>query len=45
MTSDQIDMVIRDYLALGPEGRRTDPRASGATATCADHVGRGDPAG
>ncbi|SFQ95736.1 Ppx/GppA phosphatase family protein [Poseidonocella sedimentorum] len=26
MTSDQIDKVIRDYLALGPEGRRRDPR-------------------
>ena len=26
MTSDQIDMVIREYLSLGPEGRRTDPR-------------------
>ena len=26
MTSDQIDAVIRDYLALGPEGRRRDPR-------------------
>jgi exopolyphosphatase/guanosine-5'-triphosphate,3'-diphosphate pyrophosphatase len=26
MTSDQIDTVIRDYLSLGPEGRRTDPR-------------------
>ena len=26
MSSDQIDGVIRDYLALGPEGRRTDPR-------------------
>lgn len=26
MTSDQIDAVIRDYLALGPVGRRTDPR-------------------
>ncbi|WP_112309934.1 Ppx/GppA phosphatase family protein [Pseudogemmobacter bohemicus] len=26
MTSTQIDGVIRDYLALGPEGRRTDPR-------------------
>ena len=26
MTSDQIDAVIRDYLSLGPEGRRTDPR-------------------
>lgn len=26
MTSDQIDTVIRDYLALGPEGRRVDPR-------------------
>ncbi|MDJ0631195.1 MAG: Ppx/GppA phosphatase family protein [Rhodobacter sp.] len=26
MTSDQIDTVIREYLALGPEGRRTDPR-------------------
>ena len=26
MTSDQIDAVIRDYLALGPEGRRDDPR-------------------
>ena len=26
MTSAQIDKVIRDYLALGPEGRRTDPR-------------------
>lgn len=26
MTSDQIDTVIRSYLALGPDGRRTDPR-------------------
>lgn len=26
MSSDQIDLVIREYLALGPEGRRTDPR-------------------
>jgi len=26
MTSDQIDLVIRDYLTLGPEGRRSDPR-------------------
>ena len=26
MTSDQIDFVIRDYLSLGPDGRRTDPR-------------------
>ncbi|MDA8585241.1 Ppx/GppA family phosphatase [Rhodobacteraceae bacterium] len=26
MTSDQIDKVIRDYLDLGPEGRRADPR-------------------
>ena len=26
MTSAQIDVVIRDYLQLGPEGRRTDPR-------------------
>ncbi len=26
MTSEQIDAVIRDYLVLGPEGRRTDPR-------------------
>ncbi|AWD20463.1 Ppx/GppA phosphatase family protein [Pseudogemmobacter blasticus] len=26
MTSTQIDTVIRDYLQLGPEGRRTDPR-------------------
>jgi exopolyphosphatase/guanosine-5'-triphosphate,3'-diphosphate pyrophosphatase len=26
MTSDQIDRVIRDYLQLGPEGRRGDPR-------------------
>ncbi|MEJ6398788.1 Ppx/GppA phosphatase family protein [Yoonia sp. 208BN28-4] len=26
MTSDQIDTVIRDYLALGPGGRRADPR-------------------
>ncbi|MEL7299568.1 MAG: Ppx/GppA phosphatase family protein [Pseudomonadota bacterium] len=26
MTSDEIDAVIRDYLSLGPEGRRTDPR-------------------
>lgn len=26
MTSDQIDIVIRDYLSLGPEGRRNDPR-------------------
>ncbi|SLN10701.1 Guanosine-5'-triphosphate,3'-diphosphate pyrophosphatase [Pseudoruegeria aquimaris] len=26
MTSDQIDAVIRDYLSLGPHGRRADPR-------------------
>ncbi|MCJ8139602.1 Ppx/GppA phosphatase family protein [Falsirhodobacter halotolerans] len=26
MTSDQIDVVIREYLALGPEGRRIDPQ-------------------
>jgi exopolyphosphatase/guanosine-5'-triphosphate,3'-diphosphate pyrophosphatase len=26
MTSDQIDRVINEYLALGPEGRRRDPR-------------------
>lgn len=26
MTTDQIDRVIRSYLALGPEGRRSDPR-------------------
>ncbi|MFN3973455.1 MAG: Ppx/GppA phosphatase family protein [Gemmobacter sp.] len=26
MSSTQIDTVIRDYLSLGPEGRRTDPR-------------------
>jgi exopolyphosphatase/guanosine-5'-triphosphate,3'-diphosphate pyrophosphatase len=26
MTSDEIDTVIRSYLALGPEGRRRDPR-------------------
>jgi len=26
MTSDQIDTVIRDYLSLGPDGRRADPR-------------------
>ncbi|WP_300054993.1 Ppx/GppA phosphatase family protein [uncultured Roseobacter sp.] len=26
MTSDQIDRVIRSYLALGPAGRRADPR-------------------
>ncbi len=26
MTSDQIDKVIRDYLEMGPEGRRADPR-------------------
>ena len=26
MTSDQIDLVIRDYLRLGPLGRRRDPR-------------------
>ncbi len=26
MTSDQIDKVIRGYLAAGPEGRRKDPR-------------------
>ncbi|UWQ16884.1 Ppx/GppA phosphatase family protein [Jannaschia sp. M317] len=26
MTTDQIDRVIRGYLALGPEGRRNDPR-------------------
>lgn len=26
MSSDQIDRVIHEYLTLGPEGRRTDPR-------------------
>ncbi len=26
MTSGQVDKVIHSYLALGPEGRRTDPR-------------------
>lgn len=26
MTSDEIDAVIRDYLSLGPDGRRADPR-------------------
>ena len=26
MTSDQIDAVIRNYLSLGPKGRRSDPR-------------------
>ncbi|MGA9436446.1 MAG: Ppx/GppA family phosphatase, partial [Roseobacter sp.] len=26
MTTEQIDRVIRSYLALGPEGRRADPR-------------------
>ncbi len=26
MTSDEIDAVIRGYLALGPDGRRRDPR-------------------
>ncbi|MGO4914721.1 Ppx/GppA phosphatase family protein [Pseudogemmobacter sp. W21_MBD1_M6] len=26
MTSDEIDLVIREYLNLGPEGRRADPR-------------------
>ena len=26
MTSDQIDAVIREYLAMGPAGRRRDPR-------------------
>ncbi len=26
MTSGQIDAVVREYLALGPEGRRNDPR-------------------
>jgi exopolyphosphatase/guanosine-5'-triphosphate,3'-diphosphate pyrophosphatase len=26
MTSEQIDTVIRDYLTLGPTGRRKDPR-------------------
>ncbi|WP_420863368.1 Ppx/GppA phosphatase family protein [Algirhabdus cladophorae] len=26
LTSDQIEAVIRDYLSLGPEGRRSDPR-------------------
>ncbi|SFI81484.1 Ppx/GppA phosphatase family protein [Celeribacter neptunius] len=26
MTSEQIDRVIRDYLTLGPEGRKRDPR-------------------
>jgi len=26
MTSDEIDVVIREYLSLGPAGRRADPR-------------------
>ncbi|MEH6834050.1 MULTISPECIES: Ppx/GppA phosphatase family protein [Falsihalocynthiibacter] len=26
MTSDQIDAVIQEYLSLGPDGRRNDPR-------------------
>jgi exopolyphosphatase/guanosine-5'-triphosphate,3'-diphosphate pyrophosphatase len=26
LTTDQIDEVVREYLRLGPEGRRTDPR-------------------
>ncbi len=26
LTTDQIDAVIREYLALGPDGRRADPR-------------------
>jgi len=26
MSSDEIDVVIRKYLALGPQGRRSDPR-------------------
>lgn len=26
MSSDQIDAVVRDYLHMGPEGRRRDPR-------------------
>jgi exopolyphosphatase/guanosine-5'-triphosphate,3'-diphosphate pyrophosphatase len=26
MSTDQIDAVIRDYLVLGPAGRRADPR-------------------
>jgi len=26
MTSGQIDAVVREYLAMGPEGRRADPR-------------------
>lgn len=26
MTSDEIDLVIRNYLSMGPEGRRKDPR-------------------
>ncbi len=26
MTAAQIDLVVREYLALGPEGRRRDPR-------------------
>jgi exopolyphosphatase/guanosine-5'-triphosphate,3'-diphosphate pyrophosphatase len=26
MTSEQIDTVIRGYLAMGPDGRRRDPR-------------------
>ena len=26
MSSDEIDSVIRRYLSLGPEGRRSDPR-------------------
>ncbi len=26
MTSDQIDRVIQEYLAMGPTGRRNDPR-------------------
>ena len=36
MTSDQIDKVIRDYLVMGPEGRRRDPEsdATGRRSSC-----------
>ena len=43
MTTEQIDRVIHSYLALGPDGRRSDP-PDRARTPCPDHVGRRDPA-
>ena len=39
MTSDQIDLVIREYLSLGPEGRRHDVHSRGRGAHRAARLG------